>query len=59
MEYLKIFLALLIVITVSIFILWRYRRYRDAKRCLEMVFLKLSFPIKDSKDDKEKEAESV
>ena len=59
MEYVKIFLALVFVVLIVIFTLWRYRRYRDMKRCMEMVFLKLSFPIKDSKDDKEKEAESV
>ncbi len=58
-SFLSISLGILITATVLGLILWRIRWLADFDRCIEMVFLKLSFPRNDSKEDREKSGESI
>lgn len=57
-----IFLQVLSIIIVLGFIMflavWRIRAKSDMNRSLNMVFLKVSVPIKDSKEDRERESEA-
>jgi len=52
------FLGFIIVIGVIVFLaIWRIRSQFNLKRSLNMVFLRITVPIKDSKEDRERESE--
>jgi hypothetical protein len=57
----EIFLQILgIAIIIALFLLliwWYIRKKRNLERSLNMVFLKISVPIRDSKEDRERETE--
>ena len=51
-------LSIIIVLGLLLFLaVWRMRAKADINRSLNMVFLKVSVPIKDSKEDRERESE--
>jgi len=51
-------LGIIVVLAAVIFlILWRIRYLKNLERSLEMIFLQVSVPIKDSKEDRERESE--
>ena len=57
MIFLKI-LGIIIVLGLIVFlVVWRIRAKSDLNRSLNMVFLRISVPIKDSKEDRERESE--
>ncbi|MBT4936406.1 hypothetical protein HON22_00660, partial [Candidatus Peregrinibacteria bacterium] len=51
--------VIFIAILIAVFILWKIRLNADHNRCLDMVFLELSVPISDSKDEKERSLEAI
>ena len=60
------FLSGIFLLLLIIFSIFSYKNFRkkqriekDFERSMDLVFLNLSFPIKDSREDKEKDAESV
>lgn len=51
-------LGIIIVLGLIVFLLiWRIRAKFNLSRCLNMVFLRITVPIKDSKEDRERESE--
>ena len=46
-----------IIVAIGFFIAWRIRKRKNLERSLNMVFLQISVPIKDSKEDRERESE--
>ncbi|MDH5597444.1 MAG: hypothetical protein OEY44_05020, partial [Candidatus Peregrinibacteria bacterium] len=57
MVFLKL-LGIIIVLALGIkVLLWQTRRKADLDRSLNMVFLRVTVPIKDSKEDRERESE--
>lgn len=59
MIYLYLLLGIILSYFLAIYSIYRIKKYNNFKRSLNLVFLKLSFPIKDSKSDKEIEQESI
>lgn len=57
MLFLKILFIALFLVLLILFIGWRIRLRHNLNRSLSMVFLKVLIPIKDSKEDKEKDNE--
>ena len=57
MTFLQIFGIIALVIIIFLFIWWRIRVRRNLERSLNMVFLRISVPIRDSKEDRERETE--
>jgi cbb3-type cytochrome oxidase subunit 3 len=60
------FLPAIIIFFVLLSLYFLYKNFRknqreetDFERSMDLVFLNLSFPIKDSKQDKENDSESV
>lgn len=57
----SVFLQILaVIVTIAIFlsfIWWKIRTQKNLERSLNMVFLKVSVPIRDSKEDRERETE--
>jgi len=58
------FYLILAGIIFALFLTWyliikKIRSNKDLERSMDLIFLRLSFPIKDSKEDKEKESESL
>lgn len=52
-------MAALVLVVVGIVMFFRIRDKHNLRRSLNMVFLKISIPIKDSKEDRERESEAV
>ncbi len=57
MLFLKILGIIVIIVLIALFVLWRIRAKINLNRSLNMVFLRVSVPIKDSKEDRERESE--
>ncbi|HBB02887.1 MAG: ATPase [Candidatus Peregrinibacteria bacterium GW2011_GWF2_38_29] len=57
-QFLQIFGIVLAVIAVLWFILWRMRKRYDMKRMMNLVFLRVKVPRKESKEDNEREREA-
>lgn len=61
MTFLSIFLlsigGIIGVASITFLLLFVYRRYRNYKQSMNMVFLRIWFPKKESKDDRERESE--
>lgn len=53
-----IILGVIAVIAISIAIIVSYRYYKNLQRSLDMVFLKILVPQKESKEDRERESEA-
>ena len=57
MLFLQIILIIGLLAAIGFLIAWRIRVRRNLERSLNMVFLQVSVPIKDSKEDRERESE--
>ena len=57
MIFLRILCIIIILGLIVFLVIWYIRSRFDLKRSLNMVFLKISVPIKDSKEDRERESE--
>lgn len=57
MIYLQILGIVALVLVVGFLVAWRIRAHKNMERSLNMVFLQISVPIKDSKEDRERERE--
>ncbi len=57
MVFLQILTVIIGIALILGLVWWRIRSHRNLERSLNMVFLRISVPIKDSKEDKEKESE--
>ncbi len=57
--FLQILAVLLVFVAGFYLLLWRIRAKADFNRSLNMVFLRVSVPLKDSKEDKERDSEQV
>ncbi len=57
MIILQIFGIIVLLVAVLFLIAWKIRAKKNFERSLNMIFLEISIPIKDSKEDKEKENE--
>jgi hypothetical protein len=59
MEYIFFFLIVAVFFFFLFLFFSKRRKQKDMDRCLDMVFLRVSFPKGDSKEDKEKQAETL
>jgi len=57
MRFLQIFAIIVVWILIIAVLLWRIRARKNLERSLNMVFLQISVPIKDSKEDRERDSE--
>ncbi len=57
MIFLQILGIVAFVLVIGFLIAWRIRAHKNLERSLNMVFLQVSVPIKDSKEDRERESE--
>ena len=55
--FLQILGIIIVLALIAYFVIWRIRERSDLNRSLNMVFLRISVPIKDSKEDRERESE--
>lgn len=58
MVFLQILTVAVVLALMVAGLVWRLRMKSDLNRSLNMVFLRISVPIKDSKEDREREAEA-
>ena len=59
MEHVYYISGIISIIAVVVYIFWKIRWNADNNRSFDMVFLELSVPISDSKDDKERSLEAI
>lgn len=57
MVFLKILGIIITLALIAFLAVWRVRRKANLNRSLNMVFLRVTMPIKDSKDDRERDSE--
>ncbi|MBN2096644.1 type IV secretion system DNA-binding domain-containing protein [Candidatus Peregrinibacteria bacterium] len=57
MVFLQILAIVAVVLVVGFVLAWRIRAHRNLERSLNMIFLRVSVPIRDSKEDRERESE--
>ncbi|MBI5152490.1 type IV secretion system DNA-binding domain-containing protein [Candidatus Peregrinibacteria bacterium] len=55
--YLSVIIGAIAAIAVVWFIIWRIRKHNDYKRMMNLVFLRIRLPRKESKEDTERERE--
>jgi len=57
MVFLQILAIVAVVLVIGFVLAWRIRARKNLERSLNMVFLQISVPIRDSKEDRERESE--